>query len=60
MRVSIIKIGKPTHFKLSKDDYPVCGIMSKSAKDNAAYDPRHVDCLRCRRTKIWKSKIGRP
>jgi hypothetical protein len=50
---------KDTHFKLSKDDYPVCGIMSKYAKDNAAYDPRHVDCLRCRRTKIWKSKIGR-
>jgi len=57
MIVSIIKIGNPTHFKLLEDSYPVCGVISKSAKDNATCDPIYVDCLRCRRTKIWKSKI---
>ena len=51
MRTMIIKIGRPVHFKTKaeRENWTACGVQS----DFAAWDHRHVDCLRCRKTKKW-------
>ena len=49
------KIGKPTHFR--SGGHIACGLVSSTAL--AAYDGRDVNCVRCRRTKKWKTYMGR-
>ena len=47
-------IGKPTHFRPGKHPLTACGLVGSY---DMAYDPRDVDCLRCRRTKAWKKAM---
>ena len=46
-------IGKPLHLKLT-NGATACGIIGVAY---AAHDPRETDCLRCRRTRIYKIKM---
>lgn len=44
-------IGRPVHYMRSEGgNWTACGVQS----DLAAWDYRHVECLRCRKTKVWK------
>ena len=48
-------IGRPVHLKKKgNSNWTACGVQS----DLAAWDCRHVECLRCRRTKLWKAGCG--
>mgnify|MGYP006921282812 CR=1 FL=1 len=44
----MILIGKPTH--LANGRITACGIFA----NDKSYDPRDVDCVRCRKTKKFK------
>ena len=56
----IIMIGKPTHLRIDKGQadftYSACGLAARVL--DAGYDPRDVDCLRCRKTKEWKYRMN--
>jgi hypothetical protein len=44
-------IGRPVHLKRKGgSNWTACGTQS----DLAAWDCRDVECLRCRKTKLWK------
>lgn len=53
----IIKLGKPIHFRVSKDA-TACGLYVHTDR-LAAYDARDCSCLNCVRTKKYKTYIGR-
>lgn len=42
---------KPIHFRPTQRNKSACGV---SNPEFAAYDPRHCNCLRCKRTKTYK------
>jgi len=46
-----IRIGKPCHYRPTDKDVSACGIVSP---EYAAYDIRDVDCIRCKKTKVYK------
>ena len=50
-----MKIGKPCHFRSNNKNISACGIVNP---DYAAYDPRDVDCIRCKRTTKYKTAMG--
>lgn len=50
----VIQVGKPIHLKL-KGGSTSCGLMGKH---DAVYDPRHVTCFRCLRTKEFKKILN--
>lgn len=52
----IIRIGVPTHFRPTNENVSACGI---ECPEYAAYDGRDVDCIRCRKTKVWKEYVGK-
>ena len=52
----IITIGVPTHFRIGSKNVSACGIVHPQ---HAAYDGRDVDCVRCRKTKAWKTYMGK-
>ena len=52
---TVIMIGKPTHMRVGNDN-DVWGMMYSKSLD-AAYDPRDVDCLRCRKTIEWRYRM---
>lgn len=54
MKEFTIRVGKPTHLKLS-DGSTACGLVGAQY---AAYDPRDVDCERCRRTVVYRKAMG--
>lgn len=51
----IIRLGVPCHFRPGNEDLTACGIECAAY---AAYDGRDVDCLRCRKTRLWKQQAG--
>ena len=53
--LKIMKIGKPIHFRPTNENRSACGVEHP---DDASYDGRDVDCIRCRRTKSWKVYMG--
>ena len=50
----VIKIGKPTHYRPNNKNVTACGVISP---EYFAYDARDVDCLRCMKTKKYKSLL---
>lgn len=61
----MIRLGKPTHLKVTGKEYPgvpapvswtACGLIGTTAQ-NAAYDPRHVDCRSCQRTNEYARRM---
>jgi hypothetical protein len=48
-------IGIPCHFRPNNDNISACGIYAPQIK---AFDGRDVNCLRCRKTLIWKKYMG--
>lgn len=63
----IIRVGKPTHLEVKYDtpghytgsvSWTACGLVGTPTHD-AAWDPRDVDCLNCRRTREFKQRMGK-
>jgi len=58
----IMRIGKPTHLKVTgpgpgpKVSWTACGLIGTAAHV-AAWDPRDVDCINCRRTVEWRERM---
>lgn len=50
----ILRLGKPTHLKL-KNGATACGLVGA---ERAAYDPRDVECLRCRKSPLFKRALN--
>lgn len=50
-----IPIGIPTHFRTSDKNVSACGVVHP---ERAAFDGRDVDCLRCRKTKVYRVQCG--
>lgn len=51
----IIRVGKPIHYRPGQDNITACGLVGT---EYAAYDPRDVDCLNCRKTAAYRRAIG--
>ena len=47
-----VGIGKPIHFRPTNRNVTACGLVGA---EYAAYDPRDVDCLRCRKTLTFRA-----
>ncbi len=43
--------GIPTHFRPTDQNISACGIVNAQYM---AYDARHCDCIRCKKTKAYK------
>lgn len=54
---SVMMIGTPTHFRPTNRNVSACGIVAPAL---AAYDGRNCDCLRCRKTRAWKTYVATP
>lgn len=52
----IIGTGKPVHFRPRQENVSACGI---ECPDMSAFDGRNVDCLQCRKTKAWRTYMGK-
>lgn len=52
----ILHLGVPTHFRPSNENISACGIEHPQY---AAYDGRDVNCLLCRKTRTWKTYMGK-
>lgn len=48
-------IGIPCHFRPTNENKSACGIEYPQI---SAYDGRDVNCIRCRKTKVWKHYMG--
>ena len=48
--------GIATHFRPNNKNQSACGIWSPRI---AAYDGRDCNCLRCFKTKAWKTHMGK-
>ena len=48
----IIQVGRPVHFSIKGKR--ACGYVGPA---HAAYDPRDVECLRCRKTKALRAAL---
>ena len=51
----IISIGRPMHFRLCGGKITACGMVIQ--EEWMAYDPRDVECLRCRNTHAYRESI---
>lgn len=51
----VLRLGVPTHFRPTNENVSACGVEHPQF---AAYDGRYVDCILCRRTKVWKKYMG--
>jgi len=47
----IFSFGKPTHLQSHNDGWSVCGVQSKHMVEKGTAG---VDCLRCRKTNVFK------
>jgi hypothetical protein len=52
---TIMTVGVPCHFRPNNKNRSACGIECPTY---ASYDGRDVDCIRCRKTKVWKTYMG--
>lgn len=60
----LLKIGMPIHLVKvghngtnEHNNMTACGILA--AKESVAHDGRDVNCLRCRKTKQWRTYMRR-
>jgi hypothetical protein len=51
----MMTLGKPTHFRISKNR-TACGLIGTI--ELAAYDARDCNCIRCMKTKKYKVYMG--
>ena len=51
----IWKVGIPCHFRPTNENVSACGI---ECPQYSGYDGRDTDCLRCRKTRKWKTYMG--
>lgn len=53
----IVLPGMATHFRVDKTlRRSSCGIPWV---EHFSWDPRDVDCVRCRKTKVWRMAMGK-
>jgi len=52
----IIRVGKPIHYRPGQDGITACGLVGA---EYAAFDPRDVECLNCRKTAAYRRVMGR-
>lgn len=55
-KYTLFKIGVPCHFRPSSEPLSACGVEHPEL---SAYDGRDVNCLSCKRTKAWKTYMGK-
>jgi len=51
----IILIGKTVHFQTKKQE-TACGLVG--VVHTSAWDPRDVECERCKKTKAYRATMG--
>jgi hypothetical protein len=57
LNIPTMPLGIPCHFRPGNANVSACGI---ECPDISAYDGRDVNCVRCRRTRVWRVYMGRP
>jgi hypothetical protein len=48
-------LGIPVHFRPTRNNRSACGI---EFPEYASYEPRDVNCYSCRKTVVWKTRMG--
>ena len=51
----VIRIGRPCHFRPKQENVSACGVVTPPY---SAWDARDCDCLRCMKTKAYKTYMG--